>query len=84
MGPRAHLVRGRTAPCESGADGTRREDLFIQIAAMSDLPGPDIMRRSSATGMQEKIPPVKKRPATVHVHLFAIVHKRGSRYLMKE
>jgi A/G-specific adenine glycosylase len=25
------------------------------------------------TGMQEKIPPVKKRPATVHVHLFAVV-----------
>jgi A/G-specific adenine glycosylase len=35
------------------------------------------------TGMQEKIPPVKKRPATVHVHLFAIVHRRGGRYLMK-
>src|SRR5262245_15133119 len=36
------------------------------------------------TGMQEKIPPTKKRPATVHVHLFAVVHKRGARYLMKE
>jgi A/G-specific adenine glycosylase len=35
------------------------------------------------TGMQEKIPPVKKRPATVHVHLFAVVHKRGKQYLMK-
>ena len=35
------------------------------------------------TGLQEKIPPVKKRPATVHVHLFAMVHKRGNRYLMK-
>jgi A/G-specific adenine glycosylase len=35
------------------------------------------------TGMQEKIPAVKKRPATVHVHLFAVVYKRGSRYLMK-
>ncbi len=34
-------------------------------------------------GMQEKIPPVKKRPVTVHVHLFAVVHKRGTRYLMK-
>jgi A/G-specific adenine glycosylase len=35
------------------------------------------------TGMQDKIPPVKKRPATVHVHLFAIMHKRGDRYLMR-
>ena len=35
------------------------------------------------TGMQDKIPPVRKRPATVHVHLFAVVHKRGARYLMK-
>lgn len=34
-------------------------------------------------GLQEKIPPIKKRPATVHVHLLAIVHKRGNRYLMK-
>jgi DNA helicase TIP49 (TBP-interacting protein) len=33
--------------------------------------------------MQDKIPPVKKRPATVHVHLFAVVHKRGTRHLMK-
>lgn len=35
------------------------------------------------TGMQDRIPPVKKRPATVHVHLFAVVHERGGRYLMK-
>ena len=35
------------------------------------------------TGMQEKIPPVKKRPATVHVHLFAVVHRKAGRYLMK-
>jgi A/G-specific adenine glycosylase len=35
------------------------------------------------TGLQDKIPPIKKRPATVHVHLFAVVHKRGARYLMK-
>jgi A/G-specific adenine glycosylase len=35
------------------------------------------------TGMQDEIPPVKKRPATVHVHLFAIVHRKGDRYLMK-
>src|SRR5205809_1305963 len=35
------------------------------------------------TGMQDKIPPVKKRPAVVHVHLFAVIHRRGSRYLMK-
>jgi A/G-specific adenine glycosylase len=35
------------------------------------------------TGMQEKIPSIKKRPATVHVHLFAVVHKRDSQYLMK-
>jgi A/G-specific adenine glycosylase len=35
------------------------------------------------TGMQEKIPPVKKRPATVHVHLFAVVHKQHGLYLMK-
>src|ERR1051326_7289253 len=36
------------------------------------------------TGMQDKIPPVKKRPATVHVHLFAIVQKQRDRYLMKQ
>jgi A/G-specific adenine glycosylase len=35
------------------------------------------------TGMQEKIPSIKKRPATVHVHLFAVVHKRDAHYLMK-
>ena len=35
------------------------------------------------TGMQEKIPPVKKRPATVHVHLFAVVDRKGDRYFMK-
>jgi A/G-specific adenine glycosylase len=35
------------------------------------------------TGMQEKIPPVKKRPETVHVHLFAVVHRKGARYLLK-
>ncbi len=35
------------------------------------------------TGMQEKIPPVKKRPETVHVHLFAVVHEKKGRYLMK-
>ena len=35
------------------------------------------------TGMQDRIPPVKKRPATVHVHLFAVVQKRDGRYLMK-
>lgn len=35
------------------------------------------------TGMQHKIPPVKKRPATIHVHLFAVVHRKRDRYLMK-
>jgi A/G-specific adenine glycosylase len=35
------------------------------------------------TGMTEKIPAVKKRPATVHVHLFAVVHRKSERYLMK-
>jgi len=35
------------------------------------------------TGMQEKIPLVKKRPATVQVHLFAVIHRRGTRFLMK-
>jgi hypothetical protein len=33
--------------------------------------------------MQAVIPPVKKRPATVHVHLFAVVCRKGGRYLMK-
>jgi len=36
------------------------------------------------TGMQARIPPVKKRPATVHVHLFAVMHRRGDRYLMRQ
>jgi A/G-specific adenine glycosylase len=35
------------------------------------------------TGMQDRIPPVKKRPATVHVHLVAIIHKKAGQYLMK-
>jgi A/G-specific adenine glycosylase len=35
------------------------------------------------TGMQDRIPAVKKRPATVHVHLFAIVCQRDDHYLMK-
>ena len=35
------------------------------------------------TGMQDRIPPVKKRPATVHVHLFAVVSRKRGRYLMK-
>jgi A/G-specific adenine glycosylase len=35
------------------------------------------------TGMQDWIPPVKKRPATVHVHLCAVVSKKDERYLMK-
>ena len=34
-------------------------------------------------GMQDQIPPVKKRQATVRVHLFAVVHKKADRYLMK-
>lgn len=34
-------------------------------------------------GMQDRIPPVKKRPATVHVHLCAVVYRKGERYLMK-
>jgi A/G-specific adenine glycosylase len=36
------------------------------------------------TGMQDKIPPVKKRPATVRVHLFAVVYTKDHRYLMKQ
>jgi A/G-specific adenine glycosylase len=35
------------------------------------------------TGMQESIPPTRKRPAAVHVHLFAIVCRREGRFLMK-
>ncbi len=35
------------------------------------------------TGMQDKIPPVKKRPDTIHIHLFAIVQKKGLLHLMK-
>ncbi|HEY2383387.1 MAG TPA: A/G-specific adenine glycosylase [Terriglobia bacterium] len=35
------------------------------------------------TGMQDKIPAVKKRPATVHVHLSAVICKKDDRYLMR-
>ena len=35
------------------------------------------------TGMQDKIPAVKKRPPTVHVHLCAVVYRKDDRYLMK-
>jgi A/G-specific adenine glycosylase len=35
-------------------------------------------------GLQDKIPSVKKRPATVHVHLFAVLCKENGSYLMKE
>ncbi len=38
---------------------------------------------AARAGLQDKIPPVKKRPATVHVHLFAVVHCKRGRYLMK-
>lgn len=36
------------------------------------------------TGKQQEIPPVKKRPATVRVQLFAVVQEKGGRYLMKQ
>jgi A/G-specific adenine glycosylase len=35
------------------------------------------------TGMQDRIPPVKKRPRTVHVHVFALVHQKDDLVLMK-
>jgi A/G-specific adenine glycosylase len=35
------------------------------------------------TGMQDKIPPVRKRPDTIKVQLFAVVQKKGNQYLMK-
>ncbi len=35
------------------------------------------------TGMQDSIPPVKKRPAAVHVRLCSIVQGTDGRYLMK-
>ena len=34
--------------------------------------------------MQDKIPPVKKRPETVHLYLFAVVTKKRDLYLMKQ
>src|SRR5262249_745256 len=36
------------------------------------------------TGMQDKIPLVKKRPKTVHVHLFAVVDRQNDLCLMKQ
>jgi A/G-specific adenine glycosylase len=36
------------------------------------------------TGMQDRIPPVKKRPQTVHVHLFAVVQRKDDLFLMKK
>ena len=38
---------------------------------------------AARTGMQDRIPPVKRRPATVHVHLCAVVCRQGDNYLMK-
>jgi A/G-specific adenine glycosylase len=35
------------------------------------------------TGLQHEIPPAKKRPETVYVHLYAIVEQKGSKLLMK-
>src|SRR5688572_30795072 len=35
------------------------------------------------TGKQQEIPPVKKRPTTVRVQLFAVVDIRGGQHLMK-
>lgn len=35
------------------------------------------------TGMQDSIPPVKKRPKTIHVRVCAVVHRRRGFYLMK-
>jgi len=39
---------------------------------------------ANKTGMQLVIPPVKKRQATVHVQLFAVVQERDGRFLMRE
>jgi A/G-specific adenine glycosylase len=36
------------------------------------------------TGMQATIPPVKKRPETVHVQVFAIVSEHEGRHLMRQ
>src|SRR5215475_11556043 len=36
------------------------------------------------TGLQDEIPPAKKRPSTIHVHLYAVVDKKGSKHLMKQ
>jgi A/G-specific adenine glycosylase len=36
------------------------------------------------TGMQDRIPAVRKRPQTVHIHFFAVVCERKGRFLMKE
>jgi len=36
------------------------------------------------TGTQDQIPVVKKRPETIRVLLFAVVHHRNGRYLMKQ
>jgi A/G-specific adenine glycosylase len=35
------------------------------------------------TGMQTEIPTVRKRPDTIHVQIFAIVHQKRGKYLMK-
>jgi len=35
------------------------------------------------TGLQETIPPVRKRPDTIKVQLFAVVQREGEQYLMK-
>ena len=35
------------------------------------------------TGKQLEIPKVRKRPETIRMHLFAVVHRRRGRYLMK-
>ncbi len=34
-------------------------------------------------GIQTQIPVVKKRPATVYVHLFAVLQQKGKQYLMR-
>ena len=55
----------------------------FKVAALPGVPGSGRSCVAYKTGKQLVIPPVKKRPETVRVQLFAVVQEQNGRHLMK-
>ena len=79
----AKLVQTREAAADqSGDHGTRRDGLFVQAPRCLVCPVQDDCV-AYKTGKQLEIPPVKKRPETVRIQLFAVLQAHNGRHLMK-